>query len=92
MGAMLCAIMALQHHIAELVVHPEVSQLLHDVGPVLGRIWVVKLYSSRGTLHAAPEQPTTNRLTCKFSLSLSLSISRFWIGYSQIEINPADVW
>jgi hypothetical protein len=30
--------MALQHHIAELVVHPEVSQLLHDVGPVLGRI------------------------------------------------------
>jgi hypothetical protein len=65
-----------------LVVHPEVSQLLHDVGPVLGRIWVVKLYSSHGTQHAAPEQPTANRLKCKFSLSLS----RFWIGYGQIEI------
>jgi hypothetical protein len=38
MGAMLCAIAALQHHITELIVHPELSQLLHDAGSMLGRI------------------------------------------------------
>jgi hypothetical protein len=38
-----------------MVVHPELSQLLHDAGPMLGRIWVVELYSSHGTQHAAPE-------------------------------------
>ena len=48
MGAMLCTIMALQHHITEMVVHPELSQLLHDAGPMLGRIWVFELYSSHG--------------------------------------------
>jgi len=48
MGAMHCAITALQHHIAEMVVHPELSQLLHDASPVLGRICVVNLYSSHG--------------------------------------------
>ena len=45
---MLCAVMAFQHHIAELVIHPELSQLLHDAGPMLGpiRVRVVKLHSS----------------------------------------------
>ena len=48
MGGMLCAIKALQHRIAELVVHQELSQLLRDAGPMLRQIWVVKLHSSHG--------------------------------------------
>ena len=55
-----------------MVVHPEVSQLLHDVGPVLGRIWVVKLYSSHGTQHAAPEQPSKMQV---------LSLSFFFLDF-----------
>jgi hypothetical protein len=47
-GVMLCAITALQHYIAEMVVHPELSQLLHDAGPMLRRIWVFDLDSSHG--------------------------------------------
>jgi hypothetical protein len=30
--------MALQNHITEMVVHPELSQLLHDAGSMLGPI------------------------------------------------------
>ena len=52
MGTMLCAIAA-QHNIAEMIVQPELSQLLHDASPMVGQIWVVKLYSSHGA--AAPE-------------------------------------
>ena len=49
MGAMLCTIIALQHHIAELVIHPELSQLLHEAGPMPRRVWVFELDSSHGT-------------------------------------------
>jgi hypothetical protein len=34
MGVMLCAITALQHHITELAVDPELSQLLPNAGPM----------------------------------------------------------
>jgi hypothetical protein len=37
-GAMLCTIMALQNHITEMVIHPQLSQLMHDAGSMLGRI------------------------------------------------------
>jgi hypothetical protein len=35
---MLCPIIALQDYIAEMVVHPEMPHLLHDAGPMPGRI------------------------------------------------------
>jgi len=38
MGGMLCAITALQHHITELVVGPELSQLLPNASPMLRQI------------------------------------------------------
>jgi hypothetical protein len=62
MGVMLCPIATLQNNIAAMVVHPQVSQLLHDAGPMLGPIRVVKLYSSHGTQQATAERPTANRL------------------------------
>jgi hypothetical protein len=38
MGAMLCAIAALQDNITKPVFHPEFTQLLHDACPMLGHI------------------------------------------------------
>ena len=45
---MLRAIAALQDNITEMVFPPELPQLLHDTGPMLGQIGMFKSHSAHG--------------------------------------------